>query len=175
MARIAVPVPQANTFAVVTGTGSGMELFARDALMIAISSTYFEAPVGAKFATMIASTNVEKIPARAISFTSTGQTVKQILVAAATVLNWRRVAKLARIAIPENEILELCVQLDSTMSFVGQLAEVNVDGVEPMTSVTPMAMKARADVVSDGGIPDGIIRNAPAHDDHFFLVPKVVE
>ena len=58
---------------------------------------------------------------------------------------------------------------------VEKLSEVNVDGVEPMTSVTPMEMKKRPDVVNYGEIPDDIIRNAPATDDHFFLVPKVVE
>ncbi|HEX9468451.1 MAG TPA: Asp-tRNA(Asn)/Glu-tRNA(Gln) amidotransferase subunit GatC, partial [Bradyrhizobium sp.] len=59
--------------------------------------------------------------------------------------------------------------------FVEQLSEVNVEGVEPMTSVTPMAMKKRPDVVTDGEIADDIVRNAPATEDHFFLVPKVVE
>ena len=53
--------------------------------------------------------------------------------------------------------------------------EVNVEGVEPMTSVTPMQMKMRQDVVNDGGIADAIVANAPASEDHFFLVPKVVE
>ena len=61
------------------------------------------------------------------------------------------------------------------MAFVEQLSEVNVEGVEPMTSVTPMEMKKRPDVVTDGGIADDIVRNAPATEDHFFLVPKVVE
>jgi aspartyl-tRNA(Asn)/glutamyl-tRNA(Gln) amidotransferase subunit C len=61
------------------------------------------------------------------------------------------------------------------LAFVEQLEEVDVEGVEPMTSVTPMEMKKRPDVVNDGGIPDDIIKNAPATEDHFFLVPKVVE
>jgi aspartyl-tRNA(Asn)/glutamyl-tRNA(Gln) amidotransferase subunit C len=61
------------------------------------------------------------------------------------------------------------------LAFVEQLAEVNVEGVEPMTSVTPMQMKMRQDVVNDGGIADAIVKNAPATEDHFFLVPKVVE
>jgi len=61
------------------------------------------------------------------------------------------------------------------LSFVEQLSEVDVTGVEPMTSVTPMAMKQRDDVVTDGGIADDIVRNAPATDDNFFLFPKVVE
>jgi len=61
------------------------------------------------------------------------------------------------------------------LTFVEQLAEVDVTGVDPMTSVTPMAMKKRVDEVSDGGIPDDIVKNAPASEGHFFLVPKVVE
>jgi len=61
------------------------------------------------------------------------------------------------------------------LTFVEQLAEVNVDGVEPMTSVTPMSMKKRQDVVNDGEIADNVVANAPATEDHFFLVPKVVE
>jgi aspartyl-tRNA(Asn)/glutamyl-tRNA(Gln) amidotransferase subunit C len=93
----------------------------------------------------------------------------------ATVPEWRRVARLARIAIDENEIVELSTQLNSIMSFVDQLSAVDVKDVDPMTSVTPMAMKMREDTVTDGGIPDAIIANAPAHEDHFFVVPKVVE
>jgi aspartyl-tRNA(Asn)/glutamyl-tRNA(Gln) amidotransferase subunit C len=61
------------------------------------------------------------------------------------------------------------------LSFVEQLSEVDVAGVEPMTSVTPMKMKEREDKVTDGGIAEDIVRNAPATDDQFFLVPKVVE
>jgi len=61
------------------------------------------------------------------------------------------------------------------LSFVEQLSEVDVTGVVPMTSVTAMAMKQREDVVTDGGTTDDIVRNAPATDDNFFLVPKVVE
>ena len=61
------------------------------------------------------------------------------------------------------------------LAFVEQLSEVNVDGVEPMTSVTPMEMKKRADIVNDGDIADDVVANAPVTEDHFFLVPKVVE
>jgi aspartyl-tRNA(Asn)/glutamyl-tRNA(Gln) amidotransferase subunit C len=61
------------------------------------------------------------------------------------------------------------------LAFVEQLSEVNVDGVEPMTSVTPMQMKKRADAVTDGGNVDAILQNAPATQDGYFLVPKVVE
>jgi aspartyl-tRNA(Asn)/glutamyl-tRNA(Gln) amidotransferase subunit C len=87
----------------------------------------------------------------------------------------RRIAHLARIAVAETEIPHLQGELNAMLAFVEQLSEVNVEGVEPMTSVTPMAMKKRPDVVNDGGIPDDIVRNAPATEDHFFLVPKVVE
>ncbi|HSR58585.1 MAG TPA: Asp-tRNA(Asn)/Glu-tRNA(Gln) amidotransferase subunit GatC [Candidatus Binataceae bacterium] len=87
----------------------------------------------------------------------------------------RRVAHLARIAIAEGEVENLRGELNAILAFVEQLAEVGVDGIEPMTSVTPMTMKMREDRVTDGGIPDAIIANAPAHEHHFFLVPKVVE
>jgi aspartyl-tRNA(Asn)/glutamyl-tRNA(Gln) amidotransferase subunit C len=87
----------------------------------------------------------------------------------------RRVAHLARIAVAGDEVAGLQGELNAILAFVEKLTEVNVDGVEPMTSVTPMAMKMRTDGVTDGDKPDDIIRNAPAHEDHFFLVPKMVE
>ena len=87
----------------------------------------------------------------------------------------RRIAHLARIAVRDDEIQHLEGELNAMLDFVEQLSEVDIEGVEPMTSVTPMEMKKRPDVVNDGGIPDDIVRNAPATDDHFFLVPKVVE
>ena len=87
----------------------------------------------------------------------------------------RRVAHLARIAVADEEVENLKGELNAILAFVEQLTEVDVDGVEPMTSVTPMAMKMREDTVTDGGIPDAILANAPAHEHHFFLVPKVVE
>jgi aspartyl-tRNA(Asn)/glutamyl-tRNA(Gln) amidotransferase subunit C len=87
----------------------------------------------------------------------------------------RRIAHLARIAVTDAEVPHLQGELNAMLAFVEQLAEVNVEGVEPMTSVTPMEMKKRPDVVTDGGIADAIVRNAPATEDHFFLVPKVVE
>ena len=87
----------------------------------------------------------------------------------------RRVAHLARIAVAEEEVEHLQGELNAILAFVEQLAEVDVAGVEPMTSVTPMAMKMRKDEVTDGGIADAIMANAPAREDHFFLVPKVVE
>jgi aspartyl-tRNA(Asn)/glutamyl-tRNA(Gln) amidotransferase subunit C len=87
----------------------------------------------------------------------------------------RRIAHLARIAVKDDEVEHLRVEINDVLAFVEQLSEVDVSGVEPMTSVTPMAMKKRADVVTDGGIADDIVKNAPAAEDHFFLVPKVVE
>ncbi|TCR66252.1 Asp-tRNA(Asn)/Glu-tRNA(Gln) amidotransferase subunit GatC [Bosea sp. BK604] len=87
----------------------------------------------------------------------------------------KRVAHLARIAVPETELPKLQGELNAILGFVEQLNEVDVDGVEPMTSVTPMAMKQRADVVNDGEIADRIVANAPASEDDYFMVPKVVE
>ena len=87
----------------------------------------------------------------------------------------RRIAHLARIAVKDDEGEPLKDELNGILAFVEQLSEVNVEGVEPMTSVMPMAMKKREDVVTDGGIADDIVKNAPATEDHFFLVPKVVE
>jgi aspartyl-tRNA(Asn)/glutamyl-tRNA(Gln) amidotransferase subunit C len=87
----------------------------------------------------------------------------------------RRVAHLARVAIAEDEVVGLQAELNAILAFVGRLADVDVTNVEPMASVTPMAMKMRKDEVTDGGMPDAILANAPAREDHFFLVPKVVE
>jgi aspartyl-tRNA(Asn)/glutamyl-tRNA(Gln) amidotransferase subunit C len=87
----------------------------------------------------------------------------------------RRIAHLARIAVAEDEVAHLQGELNAILAFVEQLSEVDVSGVEPMTSVTPMKMKQREDVVTDGGIADDIVKNAPATADNFFLVPKVVE
>jgi aspartyl-tRNA(Asn)/glutamyl-tRNA(Gln) amidotransferase subunit C len=87
----------------------------------------------------------------------------------------RRIAHLARIAVADDEIEHLREELNAILGFVEQLSEVDVEGVEPMTSVTPMEMKKRPDVVTDGGIPEDIIKNAPAAENHFFVVPKVVE
>ena len=87
----------------------------------------------------------------------------------------RRVAHLARIAVAEDEVASLEGELNAILAFVEQLSEIDVSAVEPMTSVTPIAMKKRADVVADGGMPDAIVQNAPAKEDHYFVVPKVVE
>lgn len=87
----------------------------------------------------------------------------------------KRVAHLARIKVSEEEAANLQDELNAILGFVEQLNEVDVDGVEPMTSVTPMAMKKRKDEITDGAKSDDIVANAPASEDHYFLVPKVVE
>ncbi len=87
----------------------------------------------------------------------------------------KRVARLARIAVNEEDATRMMGELNAILGFVEQLGEVDVTGVEPMTSVTPMQMKKRADVVTDGDKADDIVANAPNTDRNFFLVPKVVE
>jgi aspartyl-tRNA(Asn)/glutamyl-tRNA(Gln) amidotransferase subunit C len=87
----------------------------------------------------------------------------------------RRVAHLARIEVGEDDLAPLAAELSGILDFMQQLAEVDVEGVEPMTSVTPMALKLRADVVTDGGIVEKILANAPDAREGFFTVPKVVE
>ena len=87
----------------------------------------------------------------------------------------KRVAHLARIAVTDEDAERMTGELNAILGFVEQLNEVDVTGVEPMTSVTPMEMKKRPDVVTDGGKAGYIVANAPATDENFFLVPKVVE
>lgn len=87
----------------------------------------------------------------------------------------KRVARLARIAVTDEEAEALKQPLNEILGFVEHLSEVDVDGVEPMTSVRPMVMKKRHDVVTEGGRPGDIVANAPVEEDHFFVVPKVVE
>jgi aspartyl-tRNA(Asn)/glutamyl-tRNA(Gln) amidotransferase subunit C len=87
----------------------------------------------------------------------------------------RKIARLARLAVADDEVAHIKGELDAMLAFVQQLSEVDVTGVEPMTSVIPMVMKKRPDVVTDGGIAEDILKNAPATQDGFFLVPKVVE
>ena len=87
----------------------------------------------------------------------------------------RRIARLARIAVTEDDVPHLEGELNAILSFVEQLNEVDVSGVEPMTSVTPMEMKKRQDIVTDGNKAADIVANAPATEENFFLVPKVVE
>jgi aspartyl-tRNA(Asn)/glutamyl-tRNA(Gln) amidotransferase subunit C len=87
----------------------------------------------------------------------------------------RRIAHLARIAVAEEEIEHLQGELNAILAFVEQLSEVNVEGVAPMTSVTPMEMKKRTDGVTDGGDAEAVLANAPARMGDYFAVPKVVE
>ncbi len=87
----------------------------------------------------------------------------------------KRVARLARIAVDESEAAALQGELNAILGFVEQLNEVDVSGVEPMTSVVAMTMKSRDDVVTDGGMANDIVRNAPTREGDFFVVPKVVE
>jgi aspartyl-tRNA(Asn)/glutamyl-tRNA(Gln) amidotransferase subunit C len=87
----------------------------------------------------------------------------------------RNIANLARIDIRDEELDHLAGELSNIMTFVEQLAEVNTDGVEPMTSVAAMTLPMRKDVINDGGQPDAVLLNAPEAEDGFFTVPKVVE
>lgn len=87
----------------------------------------------------------------------------------------RRVAHLARIRVEESELPALAGELSNILTFMEQLNEVDVEGVEPMTSVTPMRLKRRQDVVTEGEMQDKILKNAPDAREGFFAVPKVVE
>ena len=87
----------------------------------------------------------------------------------------KRVAHLARIAVSDEEVAKMEGELNAILGFVKQLNEVDIEGVEPMTSVTPMEMKKRQDAVTDGGKAADIVANAPQSEENFFLVPKVVE
>ena len=87
----------------------------------------------------------------------------------------KRVAHLARIAVSEEDAERMTGELNAILGFVEQLNEVDVSGVEPMTSVTPMQMKKRPDVVTDGDKVEAVLANAPAREGDFFVVPKVVE
>ena len=87
----------------------------------------------------------------------------------------RRIAHLARIKVTDEDVEHLEGELTSILGFVEQLSEVDTSGVEPMTSTVDMVMKQREDVITDGGYADDIVKNAPECDDHYFMVPKVVE
>ena len=87
----------------------------------------------------------------------------------------RRVAHLARIAVKDEDLPALARELSGILGFMEQLNEVDVDGIEPMVSVTPMRLKRRADVVTEGGMAESILKNAPDAREGFFAVPKVVE
>ena len=86
-----------------------------------------------------------------------------------------KVAKLARIRVEEDDLPALAQEFNTILGFIEQLGEVDVDGVEPMTSVTPMRLKRREDAVTDGGMQGKILSNAPDAREGFFAVPKVVE
>lgn len=87
----------------------------------------------------------------------------------------KRVAHLSRIAVSDDEVPHLQNEINAILSFVEQLGEVDVSDVEPMTSVIPMVLRRRADEITDGDIADKIVLNAPSSEDHYFLVPRVVE
>ncbi len=87
----------------------------------------------------------------------------------------RRVAHLARIEVPEADLPALAAELSGILGFMEQLREVDVSGIEPMTSVTPMALPLRDDIVTEGGIRERVLANAPDARSGFFAVPKVVE
>lgn len=87
----------------------------------------------------------------------------------------RKVARLSRIAVPEERLEPLARELDGLVKWIEQLGEVDTDGVEPMTSAVHQALPMREDVVTDGGDADRVLANAPKSKDHFFVVPKVVE
>ena len=87
----------------------------------------------------------------------------------------RRIAKLARIALPEERVEPMVAELNAILGWIEQLQEVNVDGVDPMTSVVAQRLRMRDDVVTAGGDAAAIVANAPVSEDNFFVVPKVVE
>ncbi|MDD9722859.1 Asp-tRNA(Asn)/Glu-tRNA(Gln) amidotransferase subunit GatC [Sulfitobacter sp. PR48] len=86
-----------------------------------------------------------------------------------------RVAKLARIKVDPEALPALAQDFNGILGFIEQLSEVDVEGVEPMTSVTPQRLTRRADVVTDGDLQDDVLKNAPDAREGFFVVPKVVE
>ncbi|MEL7183578.1 MAG: Asp-tRNA(Asn)/Glu-tRNA(Gln) amidotransferase subunit GatC [Pseudomonadota bacterium] len=87
----------------------------------------------------------------------------------------RKVAKLARIEVPDDRLAPLAEEFNAILGFIEQLQEVDVEGVEPMVSVTPMRLKRREDLVTDGNQPKAVLTNAPDAREGFFAVPKVVE
>lgn len=87
----------------------------------------------------------------------------------------RKVARLARIAQPEDTLEKLAGELNGIMSWIEQLAEVDTDGVEPMTSAVHTPLPMRDDVVTEGGDPEVVLSNSPKRSGNFFVVPKVVE
>ena len=87
----------------------------------------------------------------------------------------RHIAKLARIAVSDEEVAALAPELSNILGWIEQLQEVDVSGIEPMTAVIPNKLRLREDAVTDGGIRDDVLANAPAAEHGFFAVPKVIE
>ena len=87
----------------------------------------------------------------------------------------RKVAKLARIAVDDNDLPRVAEELSGILTFMEELNEVDISGVEPMTSVTPMELKRRQDDITDGNQQSLVLKNAPEAKEGFFVVPKVVE
>ena len=87
----------------------------------------------------------------------------------------KRIGRLARIRIEEDEVEKYQRELNTILGFIEQLSEVDVTGVEPMTSVTPMQLRRREDKITDGNMAERVVRNAPLNEDNFFVVPKVIE
>lgn len=87
----------------------------------------------------------------------------------------RRIARLARIKITDDEAKGLESELTGILTWVEQLSEIDTSGIEPMTRVVAQELTLRQDVVTDGGIADDIVKNAPMVEDHYFVVPKVIE
>ena len=87
----------------------------------------------------------------------------------------RRIATLARIEVPEEDLEKLAGELSNILGWVEQLGEVDTEGVEPMTSVVPMKLRRRTDAVTDGDVRDDVLANAPERRDDFFTGPKVIE
>ena len=87
----------------------------------------------------------------------------------------RKVAHLARIKVEEDALPALASELNAMLGFIDELNEVDVEGVEPMVSVTPMRLRRRADIVTEGDQAEAILKNAPDSREGFFAVPKVVE
>lgn len=87
----------------------------------------------------------------------------------------KRIGRLARIRIEDHEVESYQGEINAILGFVEQLAEIDVDGVEAMTSVTPMVLRRRDDAITDGGYAEKIVSNAPLTEDNFFMVPKVID
>jgi aspartyl-tRNA(Asn)/glutamyl-tRNA(Gln) amidotransferase subunit C len=87
----------------------------------------------------------------------------------------RRIAKLAHIALAEDRVEPMMAELNGILGWIEQLQEVDVEGIEPMTSVVTHKLKMRDDVVTTGGDAAAVLANAPQAEDHFFVVPKVIE